>query len=91
MKTPATIVSKTNAPMPDLIIKTIDGENLIIDPFVGCVIKIGRFKNNLISINRFIDTEIIGKHCEIDIYACGYISGVYIPYNKNHFKIISNN
>lgn len=80
------IIGKTETAMPDLIIS--DGvENYIIDPFVGCVVGLSKFNNNLERINRFIDS-IIGFSVVVDLDNCGFISHAFIPYKRKDFRII---
>ena len=80
------IIGKTEAPMPDLIISN-GAENIIIDPFVGCVIGLSKFNNNLERINRFIDS-LIGLNVIVDLDNCGYTCKAFIPYKRKDFRIL---
>ena len=73
--------------MPDLIVDFGFGETEIIDPFVGCVIDLERFDNNLDEINKFIDSELIGWFCDVDLDNCGYNGTCYFPYSSDQFKL----
>lgn len=86
MKKQYLISGKTETPMPDLIIS--DGvENYIIDPFVGCVVGLSKFNNNLERINRFID-NLIGLNVIVDLDNCGYTCNAFIPYKRKDFRIL---